>query len=269
MQVYRGMDIGTAKPDAATRARIPHHMVDVVEPEVEFSVREFQTRARAVLDDSGARFVIAGGSGLHFRAVVDPMEFAPTDPEVRDRIDRMDTDVARDRLVAVDSEAGSHVDLANPRRVARALEIHELTGETPTRRSRNPQSSAVAGYEALIEHHSIGIDAGEVAHVRAEQRWNAMIERGLVDEVASLVGRMSRTAAQAVGYKELLPVVAGETTLEEASEDALAATRGLIKRQRTYFRRDPRIAWMPWHDDAETRIADVVREIEEVAGWTS
>jgi tRNA dimethylallyltransferase len=271
MQVYRGMDIGTAKPSRATRDRIPHHMVDVADPADEFTVTEFQQMARKALGrlDENRRVVIAGGSGLHYRAVVDPMTFAPTDPGIRAEIEALPAGDARDALLGLDPDAGRHIDLDNPRRVIRALEIAKLSGETPTTRRGTPEAEAVRGYRSLIEHVAIGIDADEEAHARSDARFDRMMADGLLAEVDALAPVLGRTAAQAVGYRELLAVTRGEETIGLAVESAKAATRSLIKRQRTYFRRDPRIAWMAWQDDTVDRIEAVTRHVERMTSWTS
>lgn len=271
MQIYRRMDIGTAKPSDETRRRIRHHMIDIAEPSDDVSVTEFQTAAREILDAAEAedRFVIVGGSGLHFRSIVDPMTFAPTDDRIRADIEAMAPEDAVASLVEADPIAPDVVDMANPRRVTRALEIMEITGDTPSVRAARPEAIALKRYEPVIGHVSIGIDAGEYANARADARFIDMMEEGLLDEVASLVGVMGRNASQAVGYRELARAVSGVDTIETAVTRAKAATRQLIKRQRTFFGRDPRIAWMPWQDDAEQRIEAVMAHVERETTWTS
>ena len=271
MQVYCGMDIGTSKPSTETRDRIPHHMVDVADPSDEFTVTEFQNMARSVLDRLGrhTRVVIVGGSGLHYRAVVDPMTFAPTDAAIRADIETMPTAQAREGLLGLDPDAAEHVDMDNPRRVTRALEIAKLTGETPTSRHGTPEAEAVRQYRPLIEHVALGLDADDEAHSRSDTRFDRMMADGLLAEVEALEPLLGRTAAQAVGYRELLSVIRGNQTVGEAVESAKAATRSLIKRQRTYFRRDPRIAWMAWQDDSDDRIETVIRHVERTTSWTS
>lgn len=266
------MDIGTAKPSRAVRDRIPHHMIDVVEPSQEYDVVAFQTDARVAIrdiGDRGVRRLIVGGSGLHFRAIVDPMSFAPTDADLRAEIEGTPVEDLVVELLLLDPEAAAVVDLHNPRRVIRAVEVARMTGEGPTVRANKPEAEAFRTYQPLIAHHSIGIDAEEHAHARADARFDAMIESGLVDEVQRLTCRFGRTAAQAVGYKELVSTVSGDTPLVEGIANAKAATRALIKRQRTYFRRDPRIAWMAWQDDDQQRIDSVVKHIERATTWTS
>ncbi|NNF69528.1 MAG: tRNA (adenosine(37)-N6)-dimethylallyltransferase MiaA [Acidimicrobiia bacterium] len=268
MQVYRAMDIGTAKPSAADQATVPHHLIDIVEPEDPFTVGEFQRAGRAVLA-SLEDAVIAGGSGLHFRSLVDPLEFPPHDRAVRHDIEALGHQGAVAGLLAADPTAGDHIDLANPRRVGRALEVFRLTGETPTQRRQTPAAVAVRDYEPQIAHASIGIDPGELLRDRVVARFDAMLGAGLVDEVTRLAPRLGETARQAVGYKELLGVVDGSISLDDARAGAIGATLALAKRQRTYFRRDPRIRWIAWDDDSDVRYRRVVDVLEEAGVWTS
>ncbi len=271
MQVYRGMDIGTAKPTAEQRVLVPHHLIDLADPAEAFSVAEFQREGRRVLADLARRGVpalVVGGSGLHFRALVDPLEFPPHDPAVRKAVEALAPAEWVAALLAADPRAGEHLDLANPRRVARALEVHRITGLTPTTRWEGEQAAAVREYRALLPVVVLGIDPGERLPARVDARLGAMLAAGLLEEVQRLVPRLGRTAAQAVGYKELLPVVRGEASLEEGRARAVSATRSLAGRQRTFFRRDPRIRWLEWHDEPARRAAAARAAFEE-AGWTS
>jgi tRNA dimethylallyltransferase len=271
MQVYRGMDVGTAKPTVAERQRIVHHLVDIADPEERFTVAEFQASGRDVLADLGDRRVpamIVGGSGLHFRSLVDPMRFPGHDDAVRERIEAMDHAEARRRLVEADPEAGDIVDLANPRRVARALEILAVSGETPSRRAVGPEAQALRAYEPETPFAAVGIDPGARLIDRVGARLDRMLAAGWVDEVAGLRDRLGPTASQAVGYRELVHVVDGEWSLEHARERILGATTALARRQRTFHRRDPRIRWIEWDDDPDVLAARAVSALEE-GGWTS
>ncbi len=268
MQVYRGMDIGTAKPDALDRARVRHHMIDLVDPEDAFSVADFQEHGRAVLTGLQERrcpALVVGGSGLHFRALVDPLSFPPHDPQVRGEIEALEPSAARAELVAADPEAGRFVDLENPRRVGRALEVLRLTGLTPSRRAAQPGTDEVAGYRPVVPFRAVGLDPGDELSDRVRTRLRNMIDAGLLEEVAGLAGRLGPTAAGAVGYRQLLPVVAGECDLDEGVEATYRATMSLAKRQRTFFRRDPRIDWVPWSKDGAERWAVVRRGLLEAA----
>ena len=268
MQVYRGMDIGTAKPTPEEQARVTHHMIDVVGPSEPYSVADFRAAARPIVGSREAPIVVAGGSGLHFRAVVDPLDFPPTDPEVRAEVEGTDREALVAELVAADPGAAEHVDLDNPRRVVRAVEILRITGDTPSERAATPEAQAVRDYEPEIPVVAVGFDPGEHVPARVRARFDRMLERGLVDEVASLMGEWGETASQAAGYREVARLVAGEWDLDTARRRAIDATTSLARRQRTFFRRDPRIHWLEWDDDPDALAAAAMRRFEE-AGWTS
>ena len=271
MQVYREMDIGTAKPSEEEQLRVAHHMIDLADPADSYSVAEFQAVGRQVLADLAERGVpalIVGGSGLHFRALVDPLEFPASDEVVRRRIDAEDEADNTERLLTADPDAADHVDLANPRRVARALEVLELTGATPTERASSEPAQAVREYRPLMPFVGAIVDSGESLPARVESRFDSMLDAGFLDEVAGLRPRLGRTAAQAAGYRQLLPVVAGEWTLDEGRRRSIDATRSLAGRQRTFFGKDPRLAPIEWHDDAGERAGRLLAVLEE-AGWSS
>ena len=271
MQVFRGMDIGTAKPDAATRERFAYHMVDVADPSVEYTVAEFQAEGRRLLDDAerrGVSVVIAGGSGLHFRSLVDPLIFPPTDIDLRDELESMEHETLLGELLTADPDAGDRVDLANPRRVLRAVEIHRLTGQTPTGRAHTTEAADVRDYRAIRSFTGIGIDPGEPLAGRIERRFDEMLDAGFLDEVAALAPTLGRTARQAVGYREMMEVIDGTADASTGRENAIRATNALAKRQRTYFRRDPRIRWIPWHHDVEQMLEGLNEHHEEGITWT-
>ena len=262
------MDIGTAKPSTAMRQEVPHHLIDLVEPEDDLPVAVFQQKGREVLDDIAERkqrAIICGGSGLHFRSLIDPLQFPPSDPEVRRAIDSLDDVVARLQLERIDPGAAEHVDMANPRRVARALEIAEITGLTPSARSSTREAEAVRNYKSERDVVVVGVDPGDELVSRVERRFDEMLRRGLLDEVALLQDRMGRLARQAVGYKELLPVVAGRRSMSEGRAAAISATRALAKRQRTFFRRDPRINWITWDRDSKKLLDRALTVLKDVA----
>jgi len=272
VQVYRGMDIGTAKPTLATRNRTDYRMIDVCDIGEEFTVQAYQSLARGHLNElveAGSRVIVAGGSGLHFRALVDPLTFAPTNDALRTTLNEMDADDARAELVAADAMSGDVVDLSNPRRVVRALEILRLTGVTPTERARGPEYRAVRRYEPLYGFKALGVDAAERSGQRIHERLGAMLDVGLLDEVARVRPHLGASAAQAVGYKEFFSVLDGTETLESGIGRVERASNALVKRQRTYFRRDPRITWLTWQDDESTRISEAVDGIGEMMQWTS
>ncbi len=263
MQVYRGMDIGTAKPTLLERRGIPHRMVDIVEPEDEFSVAEFRRLGREVIDGSDAPvIVISGGSGLHFRALVDPMSFAPTDAALRAELETADNAVLVEELLSVDAGAGAHVDLANPRRVMRAVEVSRLTGETPSGRARSALAEDVRRYVPEIGFEAVGIDPGSELDDRIRVRLEAMRGGGLVEEVKMLRGRLGRTARNGVGYREILDAFEGIADIDESFTRIEANTRRLARRQRTWFQRDPRIRWIPWIEDVDQRTERVLECFE-------
>jgi len=267
MQVYRGLDIGTAKPSRAEQSEIPHHMIDVVDPEVDYTVAEFQKAGRRHLADLAGRnrrVVIVGGSGLYFRSLVDPFRFPPFDRVVRDQVRAMSHEDAVTELLASDPAAGDRLDLANPRRVGRAVEIIRLGGGTPTERAQDPRLEKVREYEPEIPFVAIGLDPGDYLGERVRRRIDQMLGEGLLEEVAGLAGRLGPTASSAVGYSQLLPVVAGTCLLEEGREATVRATMSLARKQRTFFRRDPRIRWLDWDPDPSIREAAARRVIEEV-----
>lgn len=260
MQVYRGMDIGTAKPSHLDRRGIPHHMIDVAEPEDEFTVAEFRRMGRRALADAEAPvMIISGGSGLHFRALVDPLSFAPTDAALRADLESQTGLV--DRLLQADPDAGAHVDLANPRRVVRAVEILELTGETPSRRAGTALAEDVRRYVPEIRFEAVGIDPGSELEDRIDRRLAAMRGGGLIEEVSRLGPRLGRTARNAVGYREILAALEGSIDVDEAFDRISAGTKRLARKQRTWFQRDPRIRWIPWVDDPLQRTRRVLESL--------
>ncbi len=255
MQVYREMDIGTAKPTLRDREEVLHGMIDIADPADDFTVAQFQTSARRFVETTDRPIVIVGGSGLHFRSVVDPLSFPEHDPVLRSELDGQDPAVMVHRLLDIDPAAGDAIDIQNPRRVVRALEIALLTGETPTARTQSADYAAVQAYEAKLPFVGVGLDPENAIEGRITTRTGNMIESGLVGEVERLAGRLGRNAAQAVGYKELLPVVAGQRDLESAISDIHRATVALVKHQRTFFGRDPRIDWIASQSTVEQAVS--------------
>jgi tRNA dimethylallyltransferase len=263
MQVYRGMDIGTAKPNDLERQGVEHHLIDVADPSEEFTVARFRSLGREVLSmTESPAIVITGGSGLHFRALVDPLSFAPTDPDLRDELEARDAEGLIAELLEVDPAAAGHVDMANTRRVVRALEIFHLTGETPSARAATAEAEDVRRYVPEIAFDAVGIDPGSGLEERVDLRLREMRDGGLVDEVRSLAPRMGRTARGAVGYRELLAALRQETSMDEAFEQAAANTKKLARKQRTWFQRDPRIRWIPWIDEPDQRLRRILETFD-------
>jgi tRNA dimethylallyltransferase len=261
MQVYRGMDIGTAKPTLVERRGVHHHMIDLVDPDQDFSVASFASAGRRVIDSAMTPLVISGGSGLHFRALVDPMSFAPTDPGLRARLEAGTPESMAARLLEVDPDAGNHVDLANHRRVVRALEIHQITGETPSERARTAEAEDLRRYVSRVGFTAVGIDPGDQLESRVDRRLASMRSGGFVEEVAGLWEGMGRSARSAVGYRQIGDYLKGIVDLDTALTNAARATKRLARKQRTWFHRDPRIRWIPWGSDPGRLARRVVEEL--------
>jgi tRNA dimethylallyltransferase len=242
--IYRGMDIATAKPDLETRRRVPHHLVDVLDPAEELSVVRFRDLARdaiAAVQANGATPLLVGGSGLYWRAVVDGLSFPPTDPQVRADVTRRfgdDADAAHAELARRDPEAAAGIPPRNLRRVIRALEVLELTGIR-----FSAWDDGWSRYESVHRDLEVAYLEPPAEELRASiaARAEAMVAAGLLDEARALAGRpRSRTARAAIGYREADAVLAGEL-----AEDALARaiadrTWRYARRQRAWFRADPR-----------------------------
>jgi tRNA dimethylallyltransferase len=248
MQVYRGMDIGTAKPTAAERAEVPHHMIDLVEPIEEFSVAAFQRGVHDALDaieSAGDRAILVGGTGLYVRAIVDDLDIPGQWPDVRAVLDdELDTPTLWAQLLDADPEAAGRMEPTNRRRVVRALEV--------TMGSGRPFSSFGPGLESYADtprffQVGLTVDREELA-TRIANRFHQMLAEGLVDEVRALVEThgqdLSRTAWQALGYRELLHHLEGVVSFDEAVVEAIRRTRRFAVRQERWFRRDPRITWI-------------------------
>jgi tRNA dimethylallyltransferase len=240
--------VGTAKPSASDRARVRHHCLDLLDPAQECTVRWFQAAARAAVADvlgRGRLPLLVGGSGLYFRAVVDPLEFPPTDARLRGELEARyaaDPAAAHAALQAVDAAAAARMDPANLRRAVRALEVHALTGR-PFSDWRRAFDAFDSVYPALAV---VGLDVPrDVLAARIAARVDAMVAGGLVEECRALADRgpLSVTARQAIGYAEVLDHLAGRCTLAEAVERTVARTRRFAARQRRWFAADPRISW--------------------------
>jgi tRNA dimethylallyltransferase len=253
MQVYRGLDIGTAKATPAERAEVPHHLIDVADPDEDWSVRETQlaaSQAIAGIDARGRRALLVGGTGLYVRAVVDALDVPPTDPKARAALDARTDDLYAE-LQRLDPLAASRIEPDNRRRTVRALEVIEITG-----RSFSSYGPGLTHYgPPAIDVQLVGLALdGEALYRRIAERFVAMREQGLVDEVRALTRRpLSRTARQAIGYKEVIAYLDGEIGLDDALELAVRRTRQFARRQRVWFARDPRITWI---DATEKSAAD-------------
>jgi tRNA dimethylallyltransferase len=254
MQLYRGMDIGTAKLSLDERRGVPHHLLDVLEVTENASVAAFQREARALASRLLAADrvpVLVGGSALYLRAVLDEMSFPGTDPDVRARLERELAEqgeaALHERLAGLDPKAASAVLVGNGRRIVRALEVIEITGE--------PFSARLPVQEYADPHTvQIGVDIDrDTLDERIAARVDAMFTSGFVDEVRHLLDHGladGRTAPRAIGYREVVAHLRGELTEQEARERTARATRRFARRQDSWFRKDTRIVWLR-HDDPQ------------------
>jgi tRNA dimethylallyltransferase len=262
MTVYRGMDLGTAKPTVVERAEVNYHLIDLVEPSEEFTVAQFQTAAREAAADIwqlGGVVLYVGGTGLYGRAVIDNFEIPGQFPEVRIGLEsRVGAELASlyEQLRELDPLAASRMEPTNARRVVRALEV--------TLGSGRPFSSYGAGLRSYgpvrVVQLGLRVELDEL-DVRIETRFRRWLEQGLVEEVAALAASprgLSRTARQALGYRELLRHVEDGVALEDCINDALTQSRRLARRQRSWFQRDPRIEWFESAEAAGARAREVL-----------
>lgn len=250
MQVYVGMDVGTAKLAPSERRGVPHHVLDVLEVTEPATVAEFQGWARAAIDDCRARGVtpiLVGGSALYLRAVLDDFDFPGTDAAIRARLEaelaEQGAGVLHARLARLDPDAAAAILPGNARRIVRALEVIELTGGP----FRAVLPEHVYAYDRVVQ---LGIDVPrDVLDDRIARRVDRMWELGLVDEVRRLEAaglRKGRTASRALGYAQVLAFLSGSCTEDEARDAVVRGTRKFARRQDTWFRRDSRIVWLPY-----------------------
>ena len=263
MQLYEGMDIGTAKLTEAEREGIPHHLLDIWDVTQPASVAEygnFAVRQVEEIMSRGKRPVLVGGSMMYVQSVVDEWDFPPTDQEVRARwereLERVGVEALHTHLATVDPEAARIIESRDPRRTVRALEVVELTGK-PFAASQPPKDRPARWNCRIIGLHA----PAEWLDPRLKVRVQQMFEAGLVDEVRQLRAqglRRDSTAGQALGYSQVLDYLAGEMTLDEAIEATYLGTRRYARRQRSWFKRDPRIQWVDaWEPDAVQRVLEL------------
>lgn len=248
MQVYRGMDIGTAKPTISEQQEVRHHLIDMVQPGDSFTFVEYQKEYKKLLIELKSRQakpLLVGGTGLYLRAAIDGLTPPPQFPEVMAQLEtEIDTELLHRRLVELDPIAAAKMDSKNRRRIARALEV--------TLGSGKPFSSFGPGLDKYKEapYELIGIEIDRsLLDLRIAERYEMQMDMGFLDEVQRLSdSEMSVTARQALGYKELLAYVRKETSLEEALTIAIQRTKRFARRQQRWFRRDPRIHWIDFSD---------------------
>jgi tRNA dimethylallyltransferase len=249
MQLYKGMDIGTAKLSMEERKGIRHHLIDVLSVREEASVAQYQIDARNLIDqlrEKSIPAIVVGGTGLYIKAILDDLNFPNTDPEVREKIARqaeeLGVDVMHERLARLDPAAAAAIPKENVRRVVRALEVIELTGRPYT--ANLPR----VGSTRYPDARQFGlVMERETLHERIDLRVEKMWDKGLVREVRDLMGDgllEGRTAQAALGYAQIIKFAQGEMTEEEAKEETKRATRHYARRQETWFSRDERITWV-------------------------
>lgn len=257
MQLYRGMDIGTAKVPPGQRRGITHHLLDVIDVDQDANVAWYQEQARSLIDVSKKPMVIVGGTGLYIKAILDELNFPETNPEIRERLNQeaeeLGGSVLYERLERLDPLAAIAIPRENIRRIIRALEVIEITGEPYTANLPREESSRYPnalqfGLETEREDLNTRID------IRVDQMW----ESGFVEEVARLDERgirRGKTAQRALGYASILRALDGDISLEQAREETKVATRQYARRQETWFRRDARINWL---GQSENRTAQIL-----------
>lgn len=264
MQVYRGMDIGTAKPTESDRSRIRHHLIDLVDARETFTVAQFQKTYRDVVSDiaqRGGTPLLVGGTGLYLRAVVDDLDIPGTWPEIRSRLEeeaeRSGPEVLHRRLESLDPKAAAKMEATNSRRIVRALEVVEGSGR--------PFSSFGPGVDEypISPVRQVALRWNRnVLRMRIAHRVRVMVESGLVDEVVKLMETgLSRTARQALGYKEVIEYIEGRVDLESAVESIVVRTCQFAVRQERWFRRDPRVIWFDIREDPVDEVAPRIIEM--------
>ncbi|MER0078965.1 tRNA (adenosine(37)-N6)-dimethylallyltransferase MiaA [Corynebacterium sp. KPL2830] len=264
MQLYRGMDIGTAKLSPAEREGIPHHQLDVWDVTETASVARYQQAALRDIEDimsRGKTPILVGGSMLYAQALVDDWQFPPTDPQVRAKYEARRADIGTDALHAelarVDPAAAAIIEDKDPRRTVRALEVIELTGK-PFKASQPPKNGPPRWGTKLL---GLRTDS-EWLNPRIEKRTRLMFEQGLVEEVERLQDKglvADSTAGRAIGYAQVLQALRGDLTWEDAVECTITGTRRYVRRQRSWFNRDKRITWLDAAGDTTAEALYVLR----------
>ena len=249
MQLYRGMDIGTAKLTEDEREGIPHHLLDVVDVSTDVNVAWYQEQARGVIDAllaGGKPVIVVGGTGFYIKAILDDLNFPDTDPAVREKLtleaEKIGGDALHQRLGILDPAAAAAIPRENVRRVIRALEVIEITGKPFT--ANLPRENSTKYPDAL--QFGLTMDR-ESLDARVDLRVDRMFIHGLVEEVKALIEKgllEGKTARAALGYAQVISMLDGDISLEQAISDTKLATRQYVRRQETWFRRDQRISWL-------------------------
>jgi tRNA dimethylallyltransferase len=260
MQIYKGMDIGTAKLNENQRGGIPHHLIDAVEPSEDVTVSWYQNQARKIIDEllNTKPVVVVGGTGLYIKSILDDLNFPDTDDSVRTALnllaEKIGAAAMHERLSKLDPAAALAIPKENLRRVVRALEVIEITGKPFT--SNLPRAGSTKYPKAI--QIGLELDRGTLDE-RIKKRTTLMWDAGFVDEVRNLIKRpMGRTASQAIGYGQVIDFINGKTSETQARDLTETATRQYARRQETWFRRDERIKWVT---AGSNRTGAVVRDI--------
>lgn len=266
MQIYRGMDIGTAKLTVEERQGVPHHLLDVLDVTQDSTVAWYQDSARQVIDEiesRGKRPIIVGGTGLYIKSILDELNFPDTDPDTRKslelELEKIGLDAMYERLQKLDPAAGIAIDRANARRVIRALEVIAITGKPFTANLPREESTRYPDarqFGLVMDRESLD--------VRISARVDLMWEQGFVSEVQSLLNAgitEARTAQLALGYSQIIAFLQGGMSEDEAREDTKRATRQYARRQETWFSRDARITWI---SPVQPRFETVLKHLEQI-----
>ncbi len=266
MAIYKGMDIGTATPTVAEQQEVPHHVINIANPYEDFALPLFQIAVKDALksiSNRGHRAVLVGGTGLHVRAIVDDLEVPPRFLEIRTEIELVnETSFLYEKLKDLDPVAAEKIEPENRRRIVRALEVTLGAGR--------PFSSFGPGLDVYkpSPFTQMGIRLPrEVNDKRIAERYIKQIDDGFVEEVRSLVDggkELSKTASQALGYKEIISYLNGENTLEDAVDSAVSSTRRFSRRQESWFRRDPRIEWIDVENDPLEALESVINRFDAI-----
>ena len=249
MQLYKGMDIGTAKLAEVERRGIPHHLLDILSVNQDASVAAYQELARSAIEDIQGRdktAIVVGGTGLYIKSIIDEMNFPETDPELRAKLESeaelLGAAELYSRLRLLDPEAAAAIEPANTRRIIRALEVIEVTGKPYS--ANLPSDTSLRFPDAV--HIGLAMERASLAP-RIETRVHRMFDQGLVGEVERLIGEgllEGTTAQRAIGYAQVISMINGEMSKEQATEETIVATRQYVRRQETWFKRDQRIQWI-------------------------
>jgi len=262
MQIYQGMDIGTAKPTKEEQALIPHHMIDIVKPHEEYTISQFQIQAKEAIDgivSRGVQPLLVGGTGLYLRTIIDELNIPGQFPETRKELEKnLDTRALYEKLTQFDPLASTRMEPNNRRRIIRALEVTIGSG-----RRFSSYGPGLSTYEE-VNYKMIGLrwDRNTIDR-RIVKRFEDQIANGFLKECEKLIDakkQLSRTASQALGYKHLFGHIRGDYSLDEAIETAIKDTKKFARKQERWFRRDPRINWIDINDDPDESLPLILKE---------